>query len=435
MVNGKKPYLGGIQEFGVAAYVKDLKAGKLNPHAQKGHFIGYDSESKGFHIYWPEKWTISIEQNVVFNPNDLLMEDDLVIIEDKILNEGEKGKVIRNDSKDEDIKNDENRKNDNKSDLPGDKPIPKHQEHIPNPPLTSTQPPKQSRHPEILDEPEPNTSCGFRVRPQPGKYVRMNLGLEPLGVNAVIVEDDVEAAELGGVEEYTFVALMGNEPALLDDVLPGAHANEWQATRDKEMSCLESAQTWELTLPPVGIPIIPCTEVFKEETGPDGEITEWRLRIVGGGHKQKKSVNYDETFSLAAKMPTVCIMLADTAQHDWEIHQIDIKSAYLNAPLDEIVYMHPPKRYLKPGQEGMVCRLLKCLYGLKQVGRGWHKEMLSAFDQIGFPKSGVDHSLFVRCSESEQIAVAVVTDDMAIAASSMDAVWLCHLRYQIPWTQ
>ena len=87
-----------------------------------------------------------------------------------------------------------------------------------------------------------------------------------------------------------------------------------------------------------------------------------------GGHKQKKGVNFDKTFSLAAKMPTVCVMLVDTVQHNWEIHQIDIKSAYLNAPLDKVVYMHPPKRYLKLGQDWMVCQLLKCLYGLKQAG-------------------------------------------------------------------
>ena len=142
MVNGKKPYLGGIQEFGVAAYVKDLKAGKLDPRAQKGRFVGYDSESKGFCIYWPEKRTVSIEQNVVFNPNDLLMEGDSVIVQDDVLNEGEKGKVIQNEPKDKDIKIDENRKNDDKSDLPDDEPIPNHQEHVFDPPLTSTQPPK-----------------------------------------------------------------------------------------------------------------------------------------------------------------------------------------------------------------------------------------------------------------------------------------------------
>jgi len=182
------------------------------------------------------------------------------------------------------------------------------------------------------------------------------------------------------------------------------------AAWDKEISRLDGARTWELIKPPKGIPIIPCNEVFKEKTGPDGSIVECRYRIVAGGHKQKKGVNYDETFSSAAKMPTVRVMLADTAQRDLEIHQIDIKSAYLNAPLEEVVYMHPPKRYLKPGQEGIVCRLLKCLYGLKQAGRGWYQEMSGVFEQIGFSKSGVNHSLFVRRSETEQTAVAVATD-------------------------
>jgi hypothetical protein len=52
MANKKKPHLGGIQEFGAAAYVKDLSAGKLDARAKKGRFVGYDSESKGFRIYW-----------------------------------------------------------------------------------------------------------------------------------------------------------------------------------------------------------------------------------------------------------------------------------------------------------------------------------------------------------------------------------------------
>ena len=55
MKHKKKPHLAGIQEFGTAAYVKDLKAGKLDARAQVGRFVGYDSESKGYRIYWPHK--------------------------------------------------------------------------------------------------------------------------------------------------------------------------------------------------------------------------------------------------------------------------------------------------------------------------------------------------------------------------------------------
>lgn len=199
--------------------------------------------------------------------------------------------------------------------------------------------------------------------------------------NVALAEDD--GYDLG--DEYAFIASIGNEPTLLDKALSGPHAAEWQVALKKEISCLEGAHTWELIHPPEGVSIIPCNKVFKEKTDPDGKIIECHYWIVAGGHKQKKGIDYDKTFSSAAKMPTVQVMLADATQHDLKIHQIDIKSAYLNAPLEEVVYMHPPKRYLKPGQEGMVCQLLKCLYGLKQAGRGWYKRWLVHSIRLGFP--------------------------------------------------
>jgi len=247
MVNGKKPYLGGIQEFGVAAYVKDLRAGKLDPCAQKGRFVGYDGESKGYRIYWPEKWSISIERNVVFNPDDLLTRGDSVVVQDDVLNEGEQGKVIQNEvdgSKDTDIKNDENRENIDKTDLPGTQPIIDQQELIPEPPLTSTKP---SRCTEILEEPELNTGRGFRTRPKAGTYARLHKGLPLPNANSAIVEDaedDIDQGKVNfnvGLEEYMFVVSMGNELTSLDEALSGPHANQWQAAWDKEISRLEGA--------------------------------------------------------------------------------------------------------------------------------------------------------------------------------------------------
>ena len=69
------------------------------------------------------------------------------------------------------------------------------------------------------------------------------------------------------------------------------------------------------------------------------------------GHKQIEVVNYTETFSAAAKLPLVCVVLANAVMPDWEIHQVDIKSAYLNAPVNEMVYMEIPRGAAKPGQE------------------------------------------------------------------------------------
>ena len=89
MGNKRKPNLGGIQEFGATAYTKDLTAGKLDARAKKGHFVGYDSESKGYRIYWPEKRSITVERNVVFNQADINSSDDPAIIYGEAESEGE----------------------------------------------------------------------------------------------------------------------------------------------------------------------------------------------------------------------------------------------------------------------------------------------------------------------------------------------------------
>ena len=66
------------------------------------------------------------------------------------------------------------------------------------------------------------------------------------------------------------------------------------------------------------------------------------MHIVTGGHRQVEGVNYSETFSSTAKMPTVQVVLANAATQDWEIEHVDVKSAYLNVTLKETIYMKPP---------------------------------------------------------------------------------------------
>ena len=92
---GRKPNLANIHEFGAAAYVKDLKAGKLDSHALVGHFVGYDIKSKGYQIYWPTKRLITVERNVVINQNDAHTTENLTIIPGDALAEGERDENIQ----------------------------------------------------------------------------------------------------------------------------------------------------------------------------------------------------------------------------------------------------------------------------------------------------------------------------------------------------
>ena len=95
MRNNKKPNLASIQKFGAAAYVKDLKAGKLDTRVKVGCFIGYYSESKGYQIYWLEKRSITVERNMIFNQDNVCTSEGIAIVYGETQFEGEINKVIQ----------------------------------------------------------------------------------------------------------------------------------------------------------------------------------------------------------------------------------------------------------------------------------------------------------------------------------------------------
>ena len=165
----------------------------------------------------------------------------------------------------------------------------------------------------------------------------MAKGLPPLEanvaeLNAKIAEDEDDwEAELP--PDFALICALGTEPKSLDDVLSGPHAKEWQTALDYKIGQLQKLGTWVIDDLPKGHTAIPCSAVLKEKHGPNGKITSYRVRIVTGGHRQVEGVHYPETFSSAAKMPTVHVVLANATTQDWEINHVDIKSADLNVML------------------------------------------------------------------------------------------------------
>ena len=178
----------------------------------------------------------------------------------------------------------------------------------------------------------------------------MNDGLVATIAKEVDLQDTDNSSEYSQNDEldyllppdFTFIGNLCSEPKTLDKALQGSDAKEWQTALDYEIGQLEKLGTWVVEELPKGQSTIPCGEVLKIKRGPDGEVKGYRVRIVAGGHRQVEGVNYMEMFSSAAKMPTVCLILANAVEQDWAIEHVDVKSAYLNAPLKETVYMWPP---------------------------------------------------------------------------------------------
>ena len=87
------------------------------------------------------------------------------------------------------------------------------------------------------------------------------------------------------------------------------------------------------------------------------------------GFTQREGIDYNETFSPVSCKDSFRIIMALVAHFDLELHQMDVKAAFLNGDLEEIVYMKQPKGFIMQGEEDMGCRLKKSIYGLKQPSR------------------------------------------------------------------
>ena len=426
-VKKRKPNLAGLQEFGTAAYVKKLGAGKLEERAKIGRFVGYDSESKGYRIYWPEKRSVTVERNVVFNKNDSHVWNDPDVVPGSVFAEEENETTVqRNTNRTTADKSEEEEESENRQEeSPPDDSPPDNDDRnsVPFPTeIGSSRPGMRDQ----LPEPEPNTGRGFRTRPPPGAYRRANQGLLAVFEESPTfdVADDESPFDCLPTPDpdYGFIGVFPDEPKTLNEALGTPEGHEWAKAHEYEIGRLEKMGVWEIVDLPKGSKAIPHSEVFKDKRGPDGNIEVRRARIVAGGHKQIQEIDYTDTFSAAAKMPSVRLILANAAANDWEIHHVDVKSAYLNAPMDKDVYMIPPQGVLKKGQEGMVCKILKALYGMKQSGRLWHKLLTKLMYELGFTRSKIDHSVFYKFIEEINMVIAVATDDMAITSKRLEDI-------------
>ena len=115
-------------------------------------------------------------------------------------------------------------------------------------------------------------------------------------------------------------------------------------------------------------------------------------------------------------------MVLALASWDWEIDQLDVVGAYLNAELDEDIYMEVPQGVLTKEDGDIVAKLLKGMYGLKQSGRVWHRKLTGIFSELGFQRSATNHSMFYCLRGEERLLIPVSTDDMVVARNSWEAV-------------
>jgi hypothetical protein len=148
-------------------------------------------------------------------------------------------------------------------------------------------------------------------------------------------------------------------------------------------------------------------------------IERYKARLVAKGFTQREGIDYNKTFSPVSMKDSFRIIMALVAHFDLELHQMDVKTAFLNGELSENVYMAQPKGFVIEGKEKLGCRLKRSIYGLKQASRQWYLKFDETIRRFGFEENKEDNCIYAKFQGRKFIFLVLYVDDILLASSDM----------------
>jgi len=404
---GQKPSLNHLKVFGCKAYVhipKEQRT-KLEVKAVKCIFVGYSMESKAYRLYDPSKGRIIISRDVTF-------------FEDKLFHDStEDGS--NSISEIVEIKTN--------TEIAPSNSIPQPLNHLIRRPA----------HVEIIEEKQQpqsvverardvgsRSSSRFRQPPLPNLPASSALQqphpVIPLydeyqniisdarnNSSANVALNYSKEINVGTLHAYSASEEVNNEPINFTDALNRSDAKQWEKAAEEEYNSIQAAGTWSLVPLPNGRTPIGCKWVFKIKHNADGSVDRYKARLVAKGFTQKEGIDFNETFAPVAKFSSIRAILSLAAASDMELHQMDVKTAFLNGNLEEEIYMNQPEGFIVEGKENLVCKLQKSIYGLKQASRSWYHKMDQAMSDMGFNRLQADPCIYTYFDNELIIYVAL----------------------------
>lgn len=370
---GRKPNASYLRVFGCKAFahVPDVKRKKLEPKSIECVFVGYDMASKAYRLYHPTTRTIMISRDVTFDEGAFV--DNLPNVEEQvepfplmlpILEEGVQNEV------------------EGHLDAEGG-------------PDEVGADGARAQQPKEGDQPALRRSTRERRPPSPYWIV-----------------------------DRACVATQ-QEPRNYKEAVGGANNKQWGQAMDSEYQSIMENGTWELVPLPDGRKAVGCKWVYRIKRDANGNIKTWKARLVAKGYSQVEGLDFQEVFAPVAKFTSIRVLFSLAAALEWECHHMDVKTAFLNGELQEEIYMEQPEGYIKQGEEQLVCKLIKSLYGLKQSPRAWNKKLNEELTKAGFARCESDHCVYLKKDETGQVYLLVYVDDLIIIASTKAAMEAC----------
>jgi Reverse transcriptase (RNA-dependent DNA polymerase) len=193
----------------------------------------------------------------------------------------------------------------------------------------------------------------------------------------------------------------------------------WEDAMVEEKNSLDCHDTMTAVPRTPGMKVIPVHWIYSAKVDCEGNVLRYKARLVDDGCRQIPGVDVDEVFAPTSSFGARRAILCKAAREDLEVHQLDIKTAFLNEELEEEVYVTQPPGFHN-GDYGLVYRLNKALYGLKQAPRAWHKSLNASLRKFGIHPRQSDAGVYVSGNKSSShIYLLTYVDDFLIVSKCL----------------
>ncbi|MBW0535573.1 hypothetical protein O181_075288 [Austropuccinia psidii MF-1] len=192
----------------------------------------------------------------------------------------------------------------------------------------------------------------------------------------------------------------------------------WIKAINKELQSMEKLKVWDIVDLDPSYKLVGTTWVFKTKKNHLNEVVEHKARLCAQGFTQTAGIDFDKTYSPTGRLNSLRTLIAFAASNGLFFHQIDIKSAFLNAPLSETVYLSLPQG-LSEDKRKFCLRLNKAIYGLKQAPLAWYERLRCWLATVGFKACTLDPCVFYRQGD-HPLWLYVHVDDIAVFGKEVE---------------
>uniref|UniRef100_A0A0C9QD48 POLX_0 protein n=1 Tax=Fopius arisanus TaxID=64838 RepID=A0A0C9QD48_9HYME len=459
---GKLPDLGNIRTFGSKVHVlnKDPSKDKLASRSKEGFFIGYPRETKGYRVWLPNERKSIVTRDIKFlkstesaaevneeqdpfepEPGELPVAQDDPSLEHACGRQSSsRGSSTNNSSQSSggtEIRNPSNRGQARRG--------------RGRPSLLRTgsrgRPVKvycQSRRSTVVDESEESGIPTIVLdETNDDVFEDANISFSVDDSERTLEDAFVSMCPFSGIAEIS-----------IDEAMAGGDRAEWKGAIMEEMRSHIRNDTWKIVKRPEGAKVVGCRLVLTNKYDENGTIKRRKARLVAKGYSQRPGIDYHETYAPVARLETLRLMLALSAELNLRVWQYDVVTAYLNGQIDEEIHMEMPPMLAEsleqlamqenPKSEitdkiekmrtnlqggGNCCLLQKALYGLKQAGRQWNQKISDKLLSMGVQQAKSDPCLFHDEKSGHRLLILIYVDDILLASN--DDAWRTRIQNEL----